>query len=144
MSTNKTQILQGIRLRKFTTVTLLKNNYNHGKLRPIDDTIIPQVCLFSVAWEPESDPSLLVHRKIYRHPITIENTNSRDSVTHRNVDDTFPRMHKNASHSNADTMNSDTHSSQGYVNAQVFDTHIPTDARTGIGDTSNLRKDSNL
>ena len=71
MNTNKTQILYFIRLRKFTTDTPLEDIYANQKFHPDDDVVIPEVDLYSILWEAESNHLNLDHRNLYSDPVTL-------------------------------------------------------------------------
>ena len=73
---NKSPILFRITLLKFFTDKPLQDSYTNGKFRPEDDYIIRQVDLYNIAWEAESNPSLLDHPKAYCDPVTIEQKDS--------------------------------------------------------------------
>ena len=45
-----------------------------------DDPVIQQDNEYSIAWEAESDLSILDNHKAYCDPVTIEHTHSLDSV----------------------------------------------------------------
>ena len=77
---HETQILQLIRLRKFTTDPPLEDSYTNEKFRPHVHTLIPQDDFYSIPWESDFIPSVIHHTKTDRDPKTIENTQSRNSV----------------------------------------------------------------
>ena len=102
MNTNKTQILHRNRLRKFTTDTPSEESYTIENFRPDDYIVICQDDLYSIAWEAESDPSLLDHPKLNRDPATIERTDCGDTVTQLIVNRNCPRKDNNAPDPNAE------------------------------------------
>ena len=100
--------------------------------------------MYSIAWEGESNPSLLKDTKVYRDPVTIEQRDNQDSVTQESVDKNFPREENIASHSIAGAPHSDTHSSRDYIKTSKLDIRIPADAPFENEDTSNARHDSSF
>ena len=93
MNTNKTQILHRTGLLEFTTDTPLEDSCTNEKHRPDDDIVVPQLGVCSTDWKAESNPSVLDQNKSYCDPVTIEQTDSQDSVTQRSVDGNFPQKH---------------------------------------------------
>ena len=91
-----------------------------------------------MAWEAESNPSLIDHPKTYRDPVTIEHIDSQDAVNQQNGEGNFPHQHNNASDPIAEV----PHSSQDYVNTPKIDTRLTTSAPVENDDISNARHDS--
>ena len=97
--------------------------------------------MYSIAWEGESNPSLLNDTKVYLDPVTIEHRDNQDSVTQESVDKNFPSEENIASHSIAGASHSDTHSSRDYNNISKLDIRIPADAPFENEDASNQVSD---
>ena len=87
----------------------MADNYIIGNFQADDDIVIPQDDLHSLAWETESNLSLLDHSKNYRDPITIEESDSRDSLTQQSENGKLPPTHNIASNSIADAAQPDTY-----------------------------------
>ena len=54
-NTNKTQILQRIRLKEFVLITPLEVIHSKEKLQPDDETVIPHDDLNAISWEADFD-----------------------------------------------------------------------------------------
>ena len=63
ISTNKTQILHRIRLKKFVPNTPLQDNYYGEKLQPDEEIVIPQDDLYNISWEVDFDYDLFETKK---------------------------------------------------------------------------------
>ena len=122
----------------------MEHKYIKEKFQSDYDIVNPQDNLYSIAWETESNTSILDHPKLYSDPVTPEHWDSRDAINQHNDDSNFTREYKNASDSIAEAPSSDTHSSQDYVKTLTVDTSISNDATTGNDDTSNGRDDPNI
>ena len=55
VNTNKTQILQRIRLKKMVSNTPLQDNYSGEKLQSDEEIVIPQDDLYTISWEEHFD-----------------------------------------------------------------------------------------
>ena len=58
LNTNKTQILQRIRLKKVIPNAPLEDKYKEEKLQPDESIIIPQVDLYTISWEADFEYEL--------------------------------------------------------------------------------------
>ena len=100
--------------------------------------------MHSIAWDAESNPSVLDYPNVFRCPITNEKANSQHSVTQNNADENFSHRHKTASNSNIDKLQSDTHLSQDYVNAPKTGKRVDADVLIKNDETWNSRHVSNI
>ena len=83
---NENYILPCIRFRKFISDTSLEDSYTFEKFQTDGDIVLPEDDLYSIAYQAESNLSLSDHPSIYRDPVTIECTDSRESVTQQSFD----------------------------------------------------------
>ena len=99
----------------------MENSYNIEKLRSDDNIVISQDDLYSIAWEAESNSSLLDCPTVYRDLVTNEHTNSQNSVTQQNNDEHSSQRSNDASDFVNDELHSNKHSSQDHVNTPKND-----------------------
>ena len=82
---------------------------------------------------------MLEHPNLYSDPVTLENTNSRDSVFQQNTGKNFPRRHNNVS--DCISVEQFSYLCQKKVNAPKIDTRVCADAPIRYDDTLNPRQD---
>ena len=66
LNTNKTQILHGIRLKKFVPNAPLEDKYDGEKLQPGNEIVVPQSDLYTISWEVDFECELFEQEKMIR------------------------------------------------------------------------------
>ena len=72
LSTNKTQFLHRIRLRKYNPEEPPEDNYSEAQLQTYDNIVVPQDDLYTIAWEAEFGGHLFDIPIIYTNPNAID------------------------------------------------------------------------
>ena len=82
LNTNKTQILDRIRLRKYNPETPPEDNYLEARWRIDDNIVVPQDDLYTIAWEVEFGGHLFDIPIIYtdRNAIDFDDETHRDQI----------------------------------------------------------------